>query len=94
VRTGSGAYVRHPEKGGRTLNTGHSPTDVLNARMIVEGEAAALAAENAHGRDLEAAADAIRRMIADHDARRPWSAGGPRLSYLRGFTGAATPRWP
>ena len=42
--------------------------------MIVEGEAAALAAENARGRDLEAAADAIRRMIADHDAGRPWSA--------------------
>lgn len=74
VRTGSGAYVRQPETGERTLNAGHSPTDVLNARMIVEGEAAALAAENSRGRDLEAAADAIRRMVADHDAGRPWSA--------------------
>jgi DNA-binding FadR family transcriptional regulator len=74
VRTGSGAYVREPDKEGTVLNAGHSPTDVLNARMIVEGEAAALAAANASAQDVEAAADAIRQMVADHDAGRSWSA--------------------
>jgi DNA-binding FadR family transcriptional regulator len=73
VRTGSGAYVREPQNSKRMPNAGHSPTDVLNARMIVEGEAAALAAENASELGLETAADAVRRMIADHDAGRPWS---------------------
>ncbi len=74
VRTGSGAYVRLPDREEATLNAGHSPTDVLNARMIVEGETAALAAENASGRDIDAAAGAIRQMVADHDAGRTWSA--------------------
>ncbi len=74
VRTGSGAYVRTQVKEETTLNAGHSPTDVLNARMIVEGETAALAAANASPRDIEAAAEAIRQMVADHDAGRPWSA--------------------
>jgi len=74
VRTGSGAYVRQPENGERTLNAGHSPTDVLNARMIVEGEAAALAAANASEHDIEAVADAVRQMITEHDVGRPWSA--------------------
>ena len=73
VRTGSGAYVRQTDKEGTALNAGHSPTDVLNARMIVEGEAAALAAANASAQDVEAAADAIRQMVAAHDADRPWS---------------------
>jgi DNA-binding FadR family transcriptional regulator len=74
VRTGSGAYVRHRENGKRPLNAGHGPTDVLNARMIVEGEAAALAAVNASERDMEAVADTVRQMNAEHDAGRPWSA--------------------
>jgi GntR family transcriptional repressor for pyruvate dehydrogenase complex len=74
VRTGSGAYVRLPDEEKATLNAGHSPTDVLNARMIVEGETAALAAANASTHDIDAAADAIRQMVADHDAGRPWSA--------------------
>ena len=73
VRTGSGAYVRQPDRDEVRLNAGHSPTDVLGARMIVEGEAAALAAENASLHDIEAAAEAIAQMVADHDAGRPWS---------------------
>jgi DNA-binding FadR family transcriptional regulator len=73
VRTGSGAYVREPENGASLSNAGHSPTDILNARMIIEGEVAALAAANASERDIEAAADAINEMIANHDAGRPWS---------------------
>jgi DNA-binding FadR family transcriptional regulator len=74
VRTGSGAYVREPDNGERAVNAGHSPTDILNARMIIEGEVAALAAANASERDIEAAAEAIAAMKADHDAGRPWSA--------------------
>jgi DNA-binding FadR family transcriptional regulator len=73
LRTGSGAYVREPRNGKSFLNTGNSPTNILNARMIIEGEVAALAAVNAAERDIEAAANAIGVMIADHDAGRPWS---------------------
>jgi DNA-binding FadR family transcriptional regulator len=50
------------------FNAGHNPTDILNARMTIEGEVAALAAANASERDIEAAADAIGEMIADHGA--------------------------
>ena len=74
VRTGSGAYVREPTSAERAVNAGHGPTDVLNARMVVEGEVAALAAANASARDLAAAEAAIAEMRADHDAGRPWSA--------------------
>jgi len=74
VRTGSGAYVLKAPNGQFGISAGHSPTDILNARMIVEGEVAALAAEHASARDLKAAADAIARMTADHDAGRPWNA--------------------
>jgi DNA-binding FadR family transcriptional regulator len=74
VRTGSGAYVLEAPDDKPLGNPGHSPTDILNARMIVEGEVAALAAERASERDLEAAAGAIAQMTADHDAGRPWGA--------------------
>ncbi len=66
VRTGSGAYVRQPDKEETTLNAGHSPTDVLNARMIVEGETAALAAANASEQR-----DRGRRRRDPADGRRP-----------------------
>ncbi len=74
VRTGSGAYVRPLAEDKPQLNAGHSPTDILNARMIIEGEVAALAAANASEPDIEAAAGAIAEMIADHGVGRPRSA--------------------
>ena len=33
-----------PAERGETVNTGQSPSDILNARMLIEGEIAALAA--------------------------------------------------
>jgi DNA-binding FadR family transcriptional regulator len=74
VRTGSGAYVRQAEENKPPLNAGQSPTDVLSARMMIEGEVAAQAAANASERDIQAAAEAIAEMTAEHSAGRPWSA--------------------
>ena len=73
VRTGSGAYVRERVEERPVLNAGHSPTDILNARMLIEGEVAALAAANAIDGDVEAAAEAIAEMTAEHAAGRDWS---------------------
>jgi len=75
VRTGSGAFVRdlRAEPTPR-VNTGHSPSDLLSARMLIEGEIAALAAASATPDDIAAMAGFIDQMVADHDAGRPWSA--------------------
>lgn len=74
VRTGSGAYVRERVEEQRGVNAGHSPTDILNARTLIEGETAALAATNASEPEVEAVAEAIAEMTAEHDAGRDWSA--------------------
>jgi len=75
VRTGSGAYVREqPSESATLLNPGHSPSDLLNARMLIEGEVAFLAAEHATPADLAAISEALEQMIRDHDAGRPWHA--------------------
>lgn len=73
VRTGSGAYVcEKPAEPTTPLNIGHSPTDILNARRLIEGEIAALAAIHAAAADVEAMGGQIAQMQADHDAGRPW----------------------
>jgi DNA-binding FadR family transcriptional regulator len=75
VRTGSGAYVREkPEEAAMPPNPGASPSDLLNARMLIEGEVAEIAAENATPADLAAMAESIAQMTEDHDAGRPWHA--------------------
>jgi DNA-binding FadR family transcriptional regulator len=75
VRTGSGAYVRErayaPEA---SLNVGSSPSDILNARSLIEGEIAALAAEKGSASDIEAIAARVVEMEHEHDAGRPWHA--------------------
>ncbi|THD44031.1 MAG: FadR family transcriptional regulator [Bradyrhizobium sp.] len=75
VRTGSGAFVleRRIEPPPR-VNAGDGPTDILTARMLIEGEIAALAAEIASRDDVARLAAFIDQMTADHDAGRPWSA--------------------
>jgi DNA-binding FadR family transcriptional regulator len=73
VRTGSGAYVRERRVDAPApLNVGDSPSDILNARMLIEGEIAALAASSATPGDVAAMADLIDQMTRDHDAGRPW----------------------
>jgi DNA-binding FadR family transcriptional regulator len=72
VRTGAGAFVREPPASRPSLNAGDSPSDILNARMLIEGETAALAAERASPSQVEAIAAAIEAMRRDHDAGRDW----------------------
>lgn len=75
VRTGAGAFVREPRaEPAAPVNAGHSPSDILTARMLIEGEIAALAAVNASPADFEAMAGLIDQMARDHEAGRPWSA--------------------
>jgi DNA-binding FadR family transcriptional regulator len=75
VRTGSGAFVREQRADqAPPVNAGHSPSDILNARMLIEGEIAALAASSASPNDLAAMAGLIDQMTRDHDAGRPWDA--------------------
>jgi DNA-binding FadR family transcriptional regulator len=73
VRTGSGAFVREkPAEQGETVNTGQSPSDILNARMLIEGEIAALAASGSTSDDLAAIAAEVDDMVRNHEAGRPW----------------------
>jgi DNA-binding FadR family transcriptional regulator len=75
VRTGSGAYVREPPLAPPTsINGGSSPSDILEARMLIEGETAALAAESAAAEETEIIGLTVAEMAREHDAGRPWSA--------------------
>lgn len=74
VRTGSGAFVRELRADGqKRVNPGHSPSDILNARMLIEGEIAALAARSATPEDIATMAGSLDQMTRDHEAGRPWS---------------------
>jgi DNA-binding FadR family transcriptional regulator len=73
VRTGAGAFVRDkPITPAAPINTGHSPSDILGARMLIEGETAALAAAHATPLDLAAMAAQQDEMIAEQNAGREW----------------------
>jgi DNA-binding FadR family transcriptional regulator len=73
VRVGAGAFVRDkPAAPTAPVNTGHSPSDILSARMLIEGETAALAAQRATPLDLAAIAARHEEMIAEHEAGREW----------------------
>ncbi len=73
VRTGSGAYVRDqaPEP-AVAVNAGNSPSDILNARRLIEGEIAALAAQKASAIEIDIIAAKVVEMESEHDAGRPW----------------------
>jgi DNA-binding FadR family transcriptional regulator len=92
VRMGSGAFVREkPAEQGETVNTGQSPSDILNARMLIEGEIAALAASGSTSDDLAAMAAEVDDMVRDHEAGRPWHAAdlGFHLAIARATGNAA-----
>jgi DNA-binding FadR family transcriptional regulator len=92
VRTGSGAFVREkPAEQGETVNTGQSPSDILNARMLIEGEIAALAASGSTSDDLAAMAAEVDDMVREHEAGRPWHAAdlGFHLAIARATGNAA-----
>ncbi|HQR10100.1 MAG TPA: FadR/GntR family transcriptional regulator [Casimicrobiaceae bacterium] len=68
VRVGSGVFVT----AGSTHRAdeddkGPGPFELLSARTLVEGEVAALAADNASGDDLDALEQTIRRMATHVD---------------------------
>jgi DNA-binding FadR family transcriptional regulator len=75
VHTGSGTFVREkPAEPAEALNIGNSPSDILGARMLIEGEVAALAAAGASPQDIAAMQERIDEMAREHDAQRPWHA--------------------
>lgn len=69
VRTGSGIYVQspHPLSSKPTSTPGDltadwGPLEVMSARILVESEVAALAAQNAQKKDLKAIRDGLQEM--------------------------------
>ena len=73
IRVGAGAFVmakRAPRPAGRRDAAEVSPFDVLSARRLVEGEAAALAARHATPAQVRAIASAFARLAADMRANR------------------------
>lgn len=69
VRTGSGIYVKSPapkrsarSTAGQDAPAGWGPLEVISARILVESEVAALAAQHAGARQLQAMRTALRKM--------------------------------
>ncbi len=67
VRVGSGIFVTGPAADDAAGDKGPGPFDLLNARKLVEGEIAALAATTARPDDLAALRQAVARMTAHVD---------------------------
>lgn len=76
IRMGSGAYVaagpRRPRRARKAAEI--SPFDVLRARRLIEGEAAALAARNATPAQVRALEGAFERLAGEMRANRMQSA--------------------
>ena len=63
IRTGSGSYVRQRDTiAAPSVDTGPGPIELLNARILIEGEIAAEAAQRATPEDLVAIAETLREM--------------------------------
>lgn len=63
IRTGSGSYVRSRAAGlPPSVDTGPGPIELLHARILIEGEIAAEAAQRATAADLEAIAGTLYQM--------------------------------
>jgi DNA-binding FadR family transcriptional regulator len=63
IRTGSGSYVRQREAmAAPSIDTGPGPIELLHARILIEGEIAAEAAQRATSEDMEAIASTIQEM--------------------------------
>jgi DNA-binding FadR family transcriptional regulator len=80
VRTGSGIYVqsttppqRAPSRAGVDTSAEWGPLEVMSARILVESEVAALAAQNAQEKDIQAIRDGLQQMkqeAARHEVPR------------------------
>ncbi len=63
IRTGSGSYVRSRPSGlPPSVDTGPGPIELLQARILIEGEIAAEAAQRATAADLESIAGTLHEM--------------------------------
>lgn len=63
IRTGSGVYVNEPRaRSTRSLEMDIGPFELVEARVLIEGEAAALAATLITDEELAGLADALRAM--------------------------------
>jgi DNA-binding FadR family transcriptional regulator len=63
IRTGSGSYVRQRDSiAAPTIDTGPGPIELLNARILIEGEVAAEAAQRATPEDLQKIAANLTEM--------------------------------
>lgn len=69
VRTGSGTYVRDPREvtEAEAVDVGLSPTDVISARLLIEGEIARIAAAKVTDHDLADLGALVERMNREHD---------------------------
>lgn len=70
VRSGSGVYVLPQAKEGRleAMEDLPGPYEILEARALIEGEAAALAAERMSNEDVQELGQLLRQLIAEIDA--------------------------
>ena len=63
IRTGSGSYVRHRDLiAAPSVDTGPGPIELVNARILIEGEIAAEAAQRATPEDLVEIAQTLQEM--------------------------------
>jgi len=63
IRSGSGSYVRHRDTvAPPSVDTGPGPIELLHARILIEGEIAAEAAQRATSEDLHAVAATLAEM--------------------------------
>lgn len=73
IKMGSGVYVaaRVPEGGARTVTLGESPTELMQARALIEGEAVVLACMHGKKSDYRYLKDCIDAMRESIKANRP-----------------------
>ncbi len=74
VRTGSGIYVKQPQAQRRSvtesggLDADWGPLEVISARLVIESEVAALAAQQASKTQVRAMHSALKKMQKEADA--------------------------
>lgn len=70
IRVGSGVYVTQPREPDQPVEfviaDQHSPSDLLEARLVIEPELCALAASRASPQEIEAIAESVRVMREEH----------------------------
>ncbi|PLX37361.1 MAG: GntR family transcriptional regulator [Hyphomicrobiales bacterium] len=71
IRTGSGIFVRGDAAPSARKDTGPGPFELMEARLHIEGEAAAIAARNISDLELEELTQANRRMERLAAGHRP-----------------------